>query len=204
MRGQRPILHSSSSTVPNQTKGKSFSASVSLSMKIRHTTQAIPLSAPTLPPHAGSWLSQNNRTIGLGSCLFILPASSGYHSVQDLPLRREPEKERGVNRERRDDSKFTIGHPEVSPGFLLTTGGKLEAVVAGVFFHDSLKLLIPTSVKECDITCSQARQYPFFSGVMGNAEDLFVEAGLRSALKVANTTLCAHLSSSHSHPCLHA
>ena len=26
MRGQRPILHSSSSTVPNQTKGKSFSA----------------------------------------------------------------------------------------------------------------------------------------------------------------------------------
>ena len=109
-----------------------------------------------------------------------------------------------MNRERRDDSKFKIGHPEVSPGFSLTTGGKLEAVVAGVFFHESLKLLIPTSVKEHDITRSQARQYPFFTGVVGNAEDLFVEAGLRSALKVANAILCAHPSSSHSHPCLHA
>lgn len=38
------------------------------------------------------------------------------------------------------------GHPEVSPGFSLTTGGKLEVVVMDVFLYDGLKLLLPVRV----------------------------------------------------------
>lgn len=38
------------------------------------------------------------------------------------------------------------GHPQVSPGSSLTTGGELEVVVVDVFMYDSLKLLLPVRV----------------------------------------------------------
>ena len=60
----------------------------------------------------------------------------------------------------------------MSPGFSLTTGGKLQVVVVDIFIDGGLKLLLPVRVQDYDVACSQAHQNPFLTGVVGNAEDL--------------------------------
>lgn len=84
----------------------------------------------------------------------------------------EPETRLGPDSVDERTSCGTTGPLEEVVWLLLTTGSKLEVVVVDVFMKDCLELLSPMCVEDYDITCSQAYQHPFLTGVVGNAEDL--------------------------------